>query len=92
MARSTSSRAAWPASTLTSKSPAAPRFPEGQQDRGLARLPGRVQHEVPHVSHQVEHYAEIEPFKWRYAVVALGDDGAFGVELAHVSPEVCRMC
>ena len=61
-------------------------------DGGLARLPGRVQHEVPHVPDQVQDLAEIEPFQRRDAVMALRYDRAFGVELAHVSPEVCRMC
>ena len=63
-----------------------------QEDGRLARLPGRVQHEVPHVPNQFEDLGKIEPFQRRNAVVAFGDDGALGVKLAHVSPEVCRMC
>ena len=58
---------------------------EREQDRGLARLPGRMQHEVPLVPHELQNLAEIHPFKRRDAVVVLGDDRTFGVESAHGS-------
>ena len=54
-----------------------------QQRRRLARLPRRVQHEVPLVTHETEQVVEVHPVEWRDMVVVVGADGAFGVEEAH---------
>ena len=58
---------------------------EREQDGGLASLPGRMQHEVPLVPHELQNLGEIHPFERRDAVVVRGDDGTFGVESAHGS-------
>ena len=58
---------------------------ERKQDGGLARLAGRMQHEVPLVPHESQNLGEIHPFERRDAVVVLGDDWTFGVESAHGS-------
>ena len=58
---------------------------QGEQGGGLAGLPRRVENEVALVPHQREDVFEIHPLERRYAVVALGSDGARGVERAHLT-------
>ena len=57
--------------------------PEREQGGGLARLPGRVQHEVTLGLDQPQDLGEVHPCERRDAVVLRRDDGTFGVEEAH---------
>ena len=60
-------------------------IPQREQGGGLARLPGRVQHEVPLVPDEFQDFGEIHPLQRRDAVMIRCDDGTFGIELAHGS-------
>ena len=60
-------------------------IPQREQGGGLARLPGRVQHEVPLVPDELQDFREIHPFQRWDAVVIRRDDGTFGVESTHGS-------
>ena len=58
-------------------------IPQRQQDGRLARLAGRVEHEVALLADELQDSAQIDPFERRNAVVVRGDDGPLGVEEAH---------
>ena len=89
MARRTSSRTAWAASTFTytqRKSPAPPavqQVAQGEQGGRLAGLAGRMQHEVAFVPDQFQDRRQVQSFQRRDAVVIPRDDGPFRIELPH---------
>ena len=58
---------------------------QSEQSGGLARLPRRMQHEVPLVADEFQDLGEIHPLQRRDTVVVLRDHGTFGVESAHGS-------
>ena len=65
-----------------SRLPGVEQVAQGEQRRGLAGLPWRVQHEVLLVAYEAEHVVEVEPRQRRNVIVPVRADWAFSVELA----------
>ena len=63
--------------------PAVQQVTQGQESRGLARLPGRVQDEIPFLPDQGQDLRQVQACEWRDTVVLVGAHGSGGVEVTH---------